>query len=499
MVRGLKIPMVALLATVLLLAAAEVGEGTSLAFVSMMAIALVCIGVTYNELGGLGTFSGIMFITFALRNIVISQFAKVVLCEAADKNLEAPQLTITIYALFYFFAMLGVFLFGKFRFQLPRPAEPTTQTRLGMLYAVALPLGALGVVLTAIAGSAYESDADVQYGPQHAIGVALTPLLLFALVLAVDMRLKKTRGKHSFGLLALIPAAGASFIGFSNSQRTAVLLPGVVYFLACQLRGYRFRIRHYAAALFGVAFFFLLLSPLMVYSRVFIRDQPFVDRVETTWNLLHTFHDPRDLEEAVEERIEQSASEREQYYSRPGTYTLSRFALIRADSDVIAACAHGFHYGLKPTKIELLKAVPSFLYKKKPRYESGQDYIGRVSGLSGDARDVTYPQISAVGDSYGAFGWFGVILFPFFAFPLFFSVYESLFDFTRPWGTVAFGIGFITFGELMLERYIPLLIRDPLIIVGFSYFFSWIIGLVPTRADREFHGRAEQLAGASAD
>jgi hypothetical protein len=497
--RAFKIPPLVLFASVLLLAGGELAAGTSLAFVSLMVVALVSIGITYNQLGGLATFSGIMFITFAMRNIVISQFAKVFLFEAADKNLESPQLTISVYAVFYLFAMLGVYLFGEFRFDLPRPIEPTTQTRLGLLYAFALPFGIIGVVLTAIYGANYQSEANAQYGPQHALGIALAPLLLFAVVLAVDMRLKKTNGRHSFGLLALIPWAGATFIGLSDSVRVASLMPTVVYFGACHLRGYRFRMRHYGAAFVGLSFFGFFLSPFLLYARGFTANQRFTDRIEITLNLLRTIHDPRMLANLAGEHIMRSTVLREQYYDAPGTYTLSRFSLIQADSIVVAACANGLHYGLVPTEIDLRKSIPSFLDKNKPRYDSGQDYIGRITGMAGDASDVTAPAISAVGDSYGAFGWLGVILFPFLGFPLYFSVYESIFDFSRPWGTVAFGMSFVSFGEMMINRYIPLLVRDPLIILGFSYLLAWIIGFVPVRADHRAGARVESLPAVSGD
>ncbi|MGB7171715.1 MAG: hypothetical protein WBD32_22100, partial [Acidobacteriaceae bacterium] len=93
--------------TVLALAVGELACGTSLYFVTMMTIAMLSIGFTYNLLGGLSTFSVIIFAAFALRTIVISQFAKVLLFEAADRNLAVPGLTITIYAVFYCSAMIG--------------------------------------------------------------------------------------------------------------------------------------------------------------------------------------------------------------------------------------------------------------------------------------------------------------------------------------------------------------------------------------------------------
>jgi len=73
-----------------ILAAGELAAGTKPEFVVMMAGTILCAAVTFNILGGLRTISGIAFTGFALCTIVISQFAKVLFFEAADKNLEAP-------------------------------------------------------------------------------------------------------------------------------------------------------------------------------------------------------------------------------------------------------------------------------------------------------------------------------------------------------------------------------------------------------------------------
>jgi hypothetical protein len=151
-----KIPAAALGTTVVLLVIGELSTGTSAYFAAMMAIALLCIGITYNMLGGLSSFSGIIFSGFALRNIVISQFAKVILFEAADNNLEAPLLTISIYATFYFCVMVGVWLFGKIRLPLPRPMESLTRTQDRLLYTITFLTGLVSSVVYESYQQAYE-------------------------------------------------------------------------------------------------------------------------------------------------------------------------------------------------------------------------------------------------------------------------------------------------------------------------------------------------------
>jgi hypothetical protein len=80
---------------------------------------------------------------------------KVVLFERADQNLDVPQLTITVYAVYYFSLMLGTFTFSRIRLHLPKPAEPETAAQSRHLYIISLVggvTGALGVVGLDLAG-----------------------------------------------------------------------------------------------------------------------------------------------------------------------------------------------------------------------------------------------------------------------------------------------------------------------------------------------------------
>jgi len=498
LLRAYKLSPIVLCSALAFLVAGELACGTGLFFVTMMFVAMLSIGVTYNLLGGLSSFSGIIFAGFALRTIVVSQFAKVLLLEAADKNLELPQLTISVYAVFYLSALLGTFIYGRTRLRLPKPWEPETSAHSTILYSIALVAGLIGTIVYETYAGAVEGQEQI-YNGTRSFALALSPLLLFSLIMAVDMRIARTKGRHSFGMGAFIPWLTLTAVGFVDSVRTNILVPSIVYAVTCYLRGYRFRMRHYVVLIAGAAVFTAILSPLALYSRNYARGMPLNERVYKTLYILTIFHDPRQLAASVETAFEESTGSREQYFSLPGTYLLSRFSLIRADSNVIEACAHGVHYGLGAVKIELINAVPSFLYKNKPRNVSGEDYIGHISGMSPDNDELGYPQISAVGDSYGAFGWPGVILFPFLCFPIVFVVFESMFDLSRPWGTVALGMTMFAFGEFMLDRFLPLVIRTPLYLILLSYFVGWIAKIVPVEGDHILFGGAASRSSAESE
>ena len=201
---------------VAVLVAGELASGTSPYFVTMMAIAVLSACITYNILGGLGRIAGIGFIGFALGTLIISQVLKVVLFEPADQNLDVPQLTITVYAVYYFSLMLGTFTFSRIRLPLPKPAEPETAAQSRYLYVISLvggAIGALWIVALYLAGP----EATSSLG--HGLALGLSLLLPFSLVVAVEGRIRATDGRHSLGWAALWPTLTLCLSDLLNAER----------------------------------------------------------------------------------------------------------------------------------------------------------------------------------------------------------------------------------------------------------------------------------------
>jgi hypothetical protein len=192
-------------------------------------------------------------------------------------------------------------------------------------------------------------------------------------------------------------------------------------------------------------------------------------------------HDPAELRSAAEEYIS-SGNGREQYFSRPGTFLISRFSIIRADSTLISACANGYRYGMAQIDEQFTSILPAFLYKNKARINEN-NYLANVSGLSPD-NEHSQPIFSAVADSYGAFGWLGVVLFPILGFSAVFVVYESMFDFSRPWGLAAFATCALNFSEMSMWRVIPLVLRVPLTFLLLSYLVGIVGRVFAMKGDR---------------
>lgn len=466
---------------VCILLVGELASGTSLYFAFMAALAVFFACITYNILGGMSSISGIAYSRFALSTLFISQFGKMLLLERADSNLDVPQLTITVYAVYFGFLMLGTFVFWRLRLPLPKPVEPETPAQLKNLYAVALTGGMLGTIALMVLEF---SQGNANTSLAHGFARALSYLLPFSLVLAVDSRIRSTHGQHSFGWMALWPTLAMMFEGFIYASRSPFLEPFAIIFLTCFLRNFKFQRRHLAAGFSIGAFFLLFVSPYFLYSRSLrgeatIREQALVmirllEEAPARWATIKTTVD----EEAL------GTTGLVNYFETPGAATLNRFALIGPDSTLINACSTGFHYGFTSIKLDLLAEVPRFLFPNKPEIGSNK-YLGHLDGQESDSFETTNSTITPISDSFGAFSWAGVVVFPFLVWPALFVVYESIFDMRRPWGTVAtalllFGLTEGSMGSSLTES----MIKNPAYVLILSWGATWIIKMIPVVGDR---------------
>jgi hypothetical protein len=471
-----KIPSVVLLSVVLLLSIGELVAGTSVSFVAMMAAAMLCIGITYNMLGGSSTIGGIFFAAYALDTLVISQFAKVLFYEASDKDLEVPQLTMAIYMVFYLCVMVGTFLFGRFRLNLPKPLDTETRSQAGLLYTVSVSVGLL-------ATSGILQGAQTQHSAERNFTLVFSSLLLFSIVLAVIGRVTDTGGQHSFGLKVFFPWAAYMVLGFLGTSRSGVVVPNFVYFVTCYASGYRFKRRHYLTVVLSIVALVTVISPVEMYLRQFREESSFRERNAVILQHLAALPDWSSVKEATEVANSAGGDLGASYFDRPGTFILSRVSMIRMDSVLIDTCSRGLHYGFAGLKNDLLMQIPYSLYKNKP-VTSSSGYLGHLTGVTSDEIDNGYASFSAISDSYGAFGWWGVIMFGLFAFPAIFIIYESMFDMRRPWGIVAMGILVSTGVGASMGNLAGLALRTPIEILLVSYLVVGIVRMIPNKGDQ---------------
>jgi hypothetical protein len=468
-----------LFAAITFLVAGELLSGTQPEYVAMMAGTIVCAAVTFNLLGGFKTISGIGFTGFALCTIVISQFAKVLFFEAADKNLEAPNLTIKVYLVFYFFMMVGTFIYGRVRVRLLKPMEPESGAQIELQYAISVTVGLIATGLYSYYDAQAASGGQETGG--HSVGVALSGLLLYSLVLAVISRIRESGGRHSFGVKAFIPWLAIMISGVIRTSRGPILLPSIIYLMTCYTNGYRFRRRHYFVTAAGLILFVAFISPLQIYTRMNLTGGDLKSRAASVSDSIRTMPSWEVVRQISSGGAQ--AGSREEYYDVPGTFVLSRISAIREDGNMINATSTGFHYGFTALKIDVLHSIPHFLYKNKPQEDSDW-YLGRVTGVNPDTVENEEVMITAIGDSYGAFSWLGVAVVGGLVFPGCFVLYESVFDLKKPWGVVALSSFAYGFYEVNMGGMIQMLVRTPIALIALSYVVGGLVAMIPVKGDQ---------------
>jgi hypothetical protein len=476
------LPPLLVFAVVVVVFVGELLSGTNLYFAGMASLGILFACVTYNVLRGLGSISGIAFTRFALSTLVVSQVGKVLVLERADQNLDTPNVVISVYALYFFSAMLGTMVFSRIRLPLPKPAEPQTPTQSRYLYVVALMGGLMGTALGIHAWYRGEAGAS---SLEHGISLILSYLLPFSLVLAVDHRIRATDGRQIFGWMAFWPTMVMELGGLLWTSRLAFIEPFAIIFLTCYLRNFRFRKRHLAIALGSGAGFFLFVSPLYLYARG-ARENPTLGEMASA--MIQTLEQAPSEWSTIRYQVGNQAVENTRsvnYFSSPGAVTLNRFALIGPDSTLISACSTGFHYAFTSIKLDLLAQIPRVLYHNKPSAGSGE-FLGQLDGQEvGFEGTTTNTTITPIADSYGGFSWMGVIVFAFFALPAIFVFYESMFDMRKPWGTVATVYLLLGLTEGSMGQFIvSSLVKDPLYVLGLSWGAAWIVRMIPATGDR---------------
>jgi hypothetical protein len=134
-------------------------------------------------------------------------------------------------------------------------------------------------------------------------------------------------------------------------------------------------------------------------------------------------------------------------------------------------------------KQDFLLAVPRFLYKDKPEFGSA-DLLAQVAGVGVDASFTPLISFSMIADSFGAFGWLGVIVVGLVLLPVSFVIFDSVFDVSRPWGTVAVPTLMMGLSEAAVGRVlISLVLRGVASIILLSYVVGFLTRMIPTRGD----------------
>ena len=105
--------------------------------------------------------------------------------------------------------------------------RPETPAQIDLQYLISLVVGLISNGIFAYYEAASEFGGQEAEG--HGVGVALSGLLIFSLVLAVLNTIRESGGRHSFGIRAFIPWIAMIAFALIRTSRASLLLPSIIY------------------------------------------------------------------------------------------------------------------------------------------------------------------------------------------------------------------------------------------------------------------------------
>ena len=415
LLRYLPLPTLAIGSSLLL--ALQLAAGTTPAFACLVFVFIWFTGLSFNELGGFQTVSGIAVSALALKTVIFAQFVKVALWQPADSNLIAPIETAEVMVV----GMAGILVAAYFArpFVFHRDIfRPVLEPR--VLLALCIVATAIGVV-TQVAVRAT--------GENSSLGRVLNGIVLYlpafmpmGTIAGTAYVLTRSRGAKSFGLPVAIPLFLQLAFGALMASKLVMYEPFLAYFLTCLAFGYRYRLRHVPIALAIAAFCVVVLYPLSQIGRNIFKAQSltenidgFVEFVSTNMNSL------QEIEELTATVAELEAADTSQglYFGTP-LGLVDRFSLISPADRLVAETLHSGHAGLD-IMTKSIEILPRSITGAPEAFSIG-NFLGKQTGLVGDTDDTTAIAFGPFAYAFHSFDLFGTFSTIFAIFFLFFVI-----------------------------------------------------------------------------
>lgn len=389
----IKFQYVAIFATIIFVA--QELEGTDLVFALLTAAYTLIWAAAFNIAGGIRYASGAFIFFNGFLNVIVGLTFKVLLLEPGERNLQAPNATMSVYCV----AMLGMLVAAFFSRGL-RPARgllPGIGTVAGYKQAAAICL-IVGVVVTFL-GLGGSGSGIISVLRQ------LNKLPQMAIMLGATYQIRKSGGTQSFNWIVAGGIALIFVFGLLTFGKSGMLLGFAAYFIAAIIEGYDFPKSQIIAAVVCFAFFTYYLVPYSQYVRGF-RGATATANVAVALHYLGDLNETRRLYEDTISDYD-IADEAHLYDHREGF--MDRLVILAADDNLIAYTNKGHVFGLTPTYAAYANLVPHFIWRDKPVVNTGNVYAHELGELAEEDED-TGIAFSAAADAYHQAAWLGVLL-----------------------------------------------------------------------------------------
>jgi hypothetical protein len=401
----------------------QLTQGTNSAFSLGCFFYILVATYAFNVAGGFTRTSGAFIFFNAVLGVVIGLCMKAYLGEAADSNLQAPNLTITVLLAGMCMMLTVVYLVRRVA---PKRALLGTMVTDAKMQTATVGCLIAGILLNIAFITVPSGSGSVLSALNQ-----LNRFFPMAIVLGVINTIRRSGGKRSVNLPVLLAGFIMFVIGLLGFSKEGMFAPFACWILAIASQRYKLSRAQVIGAILVTIFVFRYLVPYAQYGRDF-RDENGGVNFSTAISLLSN------LSYVRQQYLESSADSYEErvlgYYNDPQGF-FDRLQMISIDDALINRTAQFGTYGLYPIAAAFENLVPHFIWPNKPTILSGNIYAHEV-GLLGEEDESTGVSFSSTSTAYHLAGWKGIFLLAPAIWFLLFFVFESLCGDTRktPWG-----------------------------------------------------------------
>lgn len=453
---------------------AQLISGTDSAYAALIFLFLILAGSTVNSLGGLVTLNGFVVAVMALKVVVVSQVAKVLLWQPGDSYLEIPVVTAEVLVVGMTATYGAALLVRNIKFRAPL-LQPTGNLReLKVIWAVSYLLG-LGSHLYSQIFGFDATTGNINVG--GAVGLARQIAFVYPLsiVAATAHTLISSDGRKSFGTLVAISVFTEAAIGLIATSKQGMFEPFLYYLLTCVAYRFPFRPRHAIAIAVAAAFAVTVLFPVAQVGRGFARTESFTENVSLVTELIADL-DLVSLRLSLDEFAKENY--RFQYYGED-MGLLDRMSLIEPVDELVLATVLDGPTGWTTITHGFERLPPRFLYPDKPVHNTA-NFLGHRIGILSTEDESTQIAFGIIAEAFSAFEWIGAAVIPFVLLLFFFVIYKRLVgEIDRNiWAVFLFGGFQHSFTENTISSMILFLTHFPILLLIYYLLVSKVaVGL----------------------
>jgi hypothetical protein len=403
-------------------------EGTHLLFTILFVVHVMLSAIAFNAAGGFSRIIGGYVCFFSVFTLIFGVFWKTVLGRAADTNLSAPLLDITLYTASVGMLLMIVYItksldFRRYSLADKLHASDVDYSKIG-----------LGCLISAFMIQFLDVVLGAAPGGILSIINQLNIFLPLGVLMSTIGAIQNSNGRHSVDLVSLFSIVLNIIMGSLAFSKQGMLEPIVCWVIAAAYMRFRLTTVTYIV-LIPTLYFALFMAAPISGLRTDVVTGSYTERVTI---LIHglTHWDELKQREAESDEFAREHSEGSTYFGTSQGGLVERSTMLPVDDSLFLFTYNGHEDGYETILWDFENWIPHFMLPDKRTGYTGNHYVHEMGGGLAEEDNSTGISFSPVAEAYHVGGWVGVlILMPAIWLLFFITTDLTVGDITKsPWG-----------------------------------------------------------------